>query len=215
MAIHDIVNLNKMSKKFIKIALIAGIILGLGVGGFYFYSLSKNKKTTSDNPLVTSLTDKTKEEEVKGDTLYKDESGFSFYYPKGLIVTDITPDDGVYYSKVTLTKDEAVLTVSVLDTKEKIVDNFVKKSELIKDATLAGAAVLGGMSAKQYQTANILVTLAIDQGILYQVDGPKDGNYWEKVQGVVVDSFALGEPKSQSSTGGVDNTIYEQEEVVE
>lgn len=205
-----------MSKKLVIAVAVVGLIIGVLVGVVLVYSGKKSEKgSATDNAFDTGLVKTIVGDAVKGDLVYKDEAGFSFSYPKGINVKDVTPDDGVYYSQMTLNKDGKFITVSVLDTKESGVDVYVKKDAVLKDALLYGATKLGEMSAKQYSTAAVLYTLSIDQGILYLIEGPKDGGFWEKVHGVVVDSFALNSSNAQSGSGGSDGVIYEEEEVVE
>lgn len=154
---------------------------------------------------------------VKAEETYRDEAGFSFGHPKDIKVGDITPDETVYYAKLSLKKEGKEMIISAKDTKYKNPDDWVAKDkDAPEDASLVGAVSLGGISAKQYTSDGKLWTVAIDQGVLYLVEGPKDEGYWEGVYDLLVSTFSLAE--SEKATGGPSsggNAIYEEEEVVE
>ncbi len=199
-----------MNKKVI--ILISICILFLAAGGGYLIVGSRNK---AGSPPETVSGDLTVEENVTADLDYNDASGFSFKYPQSLRVEDITPSDDSYYSKVSLTKSGAKLTVTVKDETAKTVDEFLKADEYYKDAALTGATTLAGISAKQYLLDGKLMTIALKDGILYLVEGNKDGGFWEDTQGIVVSTFSFGLKSSGSTSSDESNTIYEAEEVVE
>lgn len=188
-----------MSKK--AIVLISAFVLLLAAGGGYLIVSLKNK---SSSPSVSeSLTAK---EIASADLDYSDASGFSFKYPKSLRLDDITPSDDSYYSKVSLTKSGGKLTVTVKDESAKTADEFLKSDDYYKDAVLSGATTLAEIPAKEYSLDGKLITIALKDGILYQVEGNKDGGFWEDTQGIVVSTFSFGLNS---------NTTYEPEEVVE
>jgi len=191
-----------MSKKVI--VLISLFVLLLAAGGGYLIVSSKNKSNFQSLPETESVVT---QETSSGDLEYSDASGFSFKYPKSLRVDDITPSDDSYYSKVSLTKSGSKLTVTVKDEGAKTVDEFLKSDEYYKDAALTGATTLAGISAKEYTLDGKLITIALKDGILYLVEGSKDGSFWEDTQGIVVSTFSFGLKGS--------DTTYEAEEIVE
>lgn len=194
--------------KYLLIGIIAvTIVVGLA-SGYYFFNWKSN-----GGPAAIIPSSLIKKEVVTGDSNYEDESGFSFDYPKGVKVSDITPESDDYYSKLSLTKGNGKLLITVKDISAKTPDVWLKE-EGYEGATLTGATSLGGISAKQYYSGDNFITIAIDQGIAYSIVGLKDGGYWEDVQGVLVSSFVFAGNKPATSGGG-DNTIYENEEVVE
>ncbi len=185
----------------------------VSVAGGYLFISSRGKNAGSD---TGSIKPADKKDEVKAGFTYQDESGFSFGYPKGIKVTDVTPDDEIYYSKLDLTKGKDVLTISLMDTKAKSIDEWVKNETSYENSALVGATSLAGISAKQYVNQGKMLTLAIDSGVLYFIESLKDSGYWEDVQNIVVSSFKLIENDLTSGSGSaVDNAIYEQEELVE
>lgn len=194
-----------MSKSLILVGIIIAILIGVASG----YLLLGSRLGTS-GPSLPSISNL--KEEVKGDLTYTDESGFSFSYPKGINVSDTTPDGDIYYTVLTLSKDKSQMTITAKDTKASTVDEWIKSDNLYKGATLSGATSLGGISAKQYSLGGKLITAAVDKAVVYLIEGPKDGGFWEDAQGVVASSFAFAGTKTSSSG---DNAIYEEEEVVQ
>lgn len=199
-----------MSKKII--VLVSVCVLLLAAGGGYLIVSSKNKSSSSSVPVSESSTT---QETAAADLDYSDASGFSFKYPKSLRVDDVTPSDDSYYSKVSLTKSGSKLTVTVKDEGAKTVDEFLSSDDYYKSATLSGATTLAGISAKEYLLDGKLITIALKDGILYLVEGSKDGGFWEDTQGIVVSTFSFGLKSSGSATSDDSNTTYEPEEVVE
>ncbi len=197
-----------MNKK--AIALISVCILLLAAGGGYLIVSLKNKSGSFSAPVSESLTTK---EIASADLEYSDASGFSFMYPKSLRVEDITPSDDSYYSKVSLTKSGGKLTVTVKDETAKTVDEFLKSDDYYKNAILSGATTLAGIPAKEYSLDAKKITIALKDGILYLVEGNKDGGFWEDTQGIVVSTFSFGLKSSGSASDA--NTTYEAEEIVE
>lgn len=195
-----------MSKYLLIGIIVITILVGLA-SGYYFFSWKKSGGASSIIP--GSLTGK---DEASADLTYEDESGFSFQYPKGIKVSDITPEDDQYYTKLSLTKGNEKLIISIMDTTSKTVETWLK-GEGFGDYSIAGATTFGGISAKQYYSGGEFVSLAIDQGIVYSIVGPKDGGFWEDSQNVILGSFAFAGTKPATGVG--DDTIYESEEVIE
>ncbi|MEK7061538.1 MAG: hypothetical protein AAB954_02655 [Patescibacteria group bacterium] len=196
-----------------KVIILIGVcILFLAAGGGYLFVSSKNKSVPSSE---TTDNNSGVEEAVSADLDYSDASGFYFKYPQSLRVDDITPADDSYYSKVALTKSGVKLTITVKDESAKTADEFLKADEYYKKAVLVGATTLAGISAKQFSLDAKLITIALKDGILYQIEGNKDAGFWENTQGIVVSTFGFGQKSSGSASSGDSNTTYEVEEIVE
>ncbi|MDO8503398.1 MAG: hypothetical protein Q7S60_01780 [bacterium] len=194
-----------------------GIIAVIIVGGLVWALLTKNQGPRS---LLgpTGTTTKTKGAAEKEET-YTDTSGFSFKHPESIVVADKTPNGDAYYTLLSLTseaKKDGSLTITIMDTNFKTLDDWLAKdSTAPSGATLAGAISLGGISAKQYTKSGKLWTIAIDKGILYLIEGPKDGDYWDKVQDLAASSFTTAKPEASKSAPSDSGAIYEEEEVIE
>ena len=192
-----------MSKKTLIIVGAVGLVLVAGATGIFIASKSQN--TTQESP--SSFFPATNPFAVKEeDTAYNDESGFSFQYPQSLKIEDTTPEDNIHYSVLVLSKGTESLKVTIKDSTEKKTDGL---------GELLGALSLDGVSAKQYSKGNTLITAALDQGVLYLIEGPKDGGYWEEAQNKIVSTFKFGKQESATvETTGAENISYE-EEIVE
>lgn len=201
-----------MPKKIIIIFVII-LILAAGIVGGYFFVSSRNK----NNQSLKTMPEKAGQEGgiVAGDLDYNDASGFYFSYPKSIEVNDVTPDDEIYYSRLNLSKEGEKLVISIYDTDAKTPDEFINSDFAYKGAALSGAVSLAGVSAKQYATSTKLLTVAIDSGVVYLIDGPKGGSFWEETQNVVTASFGFGTKNGSKDSAGDSGIIYEEEEVVE
>lgn len=192
-----------MSKKTLIIISAVLLVIVAAAGGVYL--ASRYRKSTSESPasfFPATNPFVAKEEDVS----YYDESGFSFQYPQSFKISDETPEDSSYYTLLVLSKDDQSIKITVKDTADK-------KTDALGD--LLGALTLDNISAKQYKKGNNLITAAIDQGVLYSIEGPKDGGYWEEVQGKIASTFKFGKQETQAQeVTSNDNTTYE-EEVVE
>lgn len=202
------------------IFLTLGLILIVTVGaatGFFLFS-----KKGEGMPGALSVVDKNNEvAEIEKDS-YSDSSGFSFSFPKGLQVSDITPGD--YYSFLEIkdgTKSEKI-SLTVKDTASAGVDKFLEQNSAFPNPKVVGATTFGGMAAKLIEFnrggKKLLATLAVAENILYLIEGPKDGSFWEEAQNMIAISFSIGERASNSSNHGqsASDVISEgEEEVVE
>lgn len=208
-----------MSKKLVIISLVSFIVLlGLGVFGYFaIYAPSKEIKKSSASALPTESP--TGEEKLSGDLLYNDESGFSFRYPKSATITDVTPSDSVYYSMLSAKLPKGDVKIKVMDTNYKTINDWLSKDQdSPKDAKLVGAVSMAGLSASQYSydSGKKELTLVIDKGIIYLIEGARDGSILEDFQNLIASTFSLQTVSSNSSaSGGASDAIYEEEEVVE
>lgn len=189
-----------MSKKII-ITLIVLIVLTAGVGGGYF--LMSLRKETKESPAGNFSLPIPSGQSQETTQVYKDSSGFSFSYPSGIKITDMTPEN--YYSLLTLTRGKEALKITVKDGGTK--DITFSGSQLV------GAVTLGGISAKQYKSGNNLITAAQEAGIVYLIEGPADNSYWESAQNAIVSSFALSSASASGSgtKESIDDVSMEEE----
>ncbi|MBI2405588.1 hypothetical protein HYV21_00850 [Candidatus Microgenomates bacterium] len=201
-----------MSKKFI--AGVVGILFLVASAVFLFRTQNRGGIA-----LINNLGEGTTEVAISGQSTYEDGSGFSFAYPDNVTVTEKTIPDDSYYSLLELSasQKEGKVTVTVQDTSASTLDEwFESDPDSPKLARVTGAASLGEVAAKQYAYSrgaqNIITTLAVDLGVLYRIEGPQDGGFWEEVQNMVVSSFAVAPPTAPSSQ--TNGAIYEEEEEV-
>jgi hypothetical protein len=199
-----------MSKKnIILLIIIIILVAGLGIGT---YLVMQPKEVTTPkaagnqgNFLPTT------QESQKLDTQklkYEDSAGFSFEYPVGFTITDKSINDDNYYSYLDMKNSQGNISLIVTDTTYKTLDDW-KKANI--NATLVGATTLGGIKANQYNLSGSLMTIAIEDGILYEIKSPI-GDKPEGAHAIIVDSFAFSGQNKTTTTG---DTIYEEEEVIE
>lgn len=197
-----------MSKRYIVIASVLLVVfLGL-VGGYIVFSRANttDSSQSSISDLTSNLGSDSGSKFNETQNSYEDDSGYSFSYPQSLKVNDVTPEDDNYYSALELTKGGDSIKIDITDGN---VDPYKKD----KSASLTGSTTLGGITANQYSKEKRLVTVAIDQGVLYVISGPMDSGFWEDAQSKIISSFKFaGQTTTTQSSDS--NTIYE-EEVVE
>jgi hypothetical protein len=188
--------------------LIIGILVFGGALGFVAFKI-KNPNLSQNTSNLDVVVADTETAAPANDVLYQDGSGFSFKYPENLRVSDVTPNDDTYYSLVDVRQGGKSLRISVKDGEFKVPS----------DASLVGAATLAGISAKQYtykvNSEDTLATVAVQSGIVYLIEGPRDGGFWEDTQNTIVASFNVGNQASASTNSASSSTIDEGEEVVE
>lgn len=196
-----------MSKKIlIIIAAVLTVIAGAGIGVFVFSQKrltdlrSEFNADTGGPQGIFPLSQKSVEKFID----YQDESGYSFSYPDSISVKDATPADENYYSLLELKRGMDTLTI-------KITVGNTNPYKNDKSATLVGSTTMGSITANQYKIGGRLVSVAIDQGVLYVIDGPAD-SFWEEAQNKILSTFKFGTAETAATTD--QNTTYE-EEVIE
>ncbi len=187
-----------MSKN--KVLLILGVLLIIAVGGIGGFLLvnSSNKKAEVDSNLDNNyyLPNPTATP-ISGNSTYEDESGFSFQYPSTLKVTDVTGTDPTLYSVLQV----GDVRITITDTKFKTTLEAAGTG-----AKLTNSTTLGGLKLDQYTTSDSKqIAIAIDKGILYQIEGKAD---------VIISTFSFS-GSSQQTTGSSSgsDTVYEEETV--
>lgn len=198
------------------IFIIVVILVAVGGGIFLAVKLTENPQSTksnNQNSLINSDSNEDKEQNLAAESTYEDTAGFSFKYPSSIKVTDVTPSGDTYYSVLNLSANEGQMKITVQDSTYKSVDEWLTKNN---GAKLVGAASLGDVPAKQYETNTSLYSVALDQGVLYVLESPKSDAYWAKTHEIVVDSFTfVDSAPSKATSGEAGSAIYESEEVVE
>lgn len=108
------------------------------------------------------------------------------------------------------------------DTEFTTVDAWLAKDrDAPKNPTLVGPITLGDIEGRQVTGSGKRYSIAIKDGILYEITSIDDDGLWSLTHQRILDTLAFvtpkpatGSPGSQSS-GSTDEVIYEAEEVVE
>lgn len=134
--------------------------------------------------------------------LYEDWSGFKFTYPDILTVKEVELDNPNIYSSLEISGSDAKrLIVRVADTQiANLIDwqktfnqqNSIRK---IDQTTLADLPAL----RLQYGAPEMLLTVAIDSGIIYQIESLADDGFWNRTHEDLVASWKF------TNTGGADS----------
>lgn len=208
-----------MSKK---VLIIGGIVVVIIVGVLSFVFIKpKSKVSTETSGGTEQVASSFSEEEATPDILYEDASGFSIKHPKSITVEDVTPEeeDSPFYTLLNFNREDEGITVAMKDTDYETVEEMFKKDpDVPKDALLMGANSMAGIAVSQYayslEGRETLLSAAIDKGVLYLIEGPKDDGFWEKTHNLIITTLAFAGTKPQTSGGG-EAVIYEAEEVIE
>ncbi len=207
-----------MSKLWLAIVII--LLLAVASGGWFVYKTTQTKTPSIFNQPTSTNSQQSVPTPTKSQiplTNYTDESGFSFQYPSDFQVQPATDLKANEYTKLALSGKGQQFNFSFTDTKFKTIADWLKSDPMAKGATLSGAATLGGLSAEQYAKDNRLYTIAIDQGVLYLIDGPSDSSA-ESTYTTLTDTFKFAGQEtttSPSNSGAGSDTVYEDEEVIE
>lgn len=200
-----------------KLLIIIGGGVGIVIAVLAIFFIFQKKQAPVVSPIQTpGITQEKKPENL---ITYKDTAGFSFNYPENLTVRDVSGDEQTVYSSLELSslQDEEKMIIKVSDTTFASVDAWLKS----KEATGAGSTreiTLSGMPGSQIQFTNPrrLVTIAIDEGIMYFIESPLDeAGLWSKIHNDIISSFTIDQTQTSSPQVGGEEVIYEEEEVIE
>lgn len=143
------------------------------------------KKTAPPTPTVLPETNKT----------YVDPSGLNFTYPSSVVVNPQEITDKTIYADIKITSLGVLgaIQITAKDTTLTTVKNWMKREgynppiETVKNITLSK---IEGM---RFIDKAMIVTAAIDQGILFTIiaDSQDNDDFWGKVNDGIISSFAL------------------------
>ncbi len=202
-----------MKSKKVKLIVLGLLILGvLGWAGWQLF-MPKPEDSFSQTEISIKQADIPDVNTV----LYEDWSGFKFTYPDILTVKEVELDNPRVYSSLEITgTDGKRLTIRVADTQvanlidwQKVFNqqNSVRK---IDQTTLADLPAL----KLQYGAPEMLLTVAIDNGIIYQIESLSDDGFWNRTHEDLIASWqftnvATTTPSSAKATEGAVTLIEE------
>ena len=200
----------------LSIAVISGVIIG---GGYYFWQTKKQVVSPVSRQASVSATP-IQEELV----VWEDPSEFFFSYPKGLKLNP-HDEDKINYAHIELTSDTypGRIILWTKDSNETSLDNWARKN----DAEGAIDTTLGDESAIKILITDPnqkIITSALHNGYLYQVEGEMGDDYWKKVYGNILTSYKFTTAKPAKNTEFVDETStstedfqtsYDEEEIIQ
>ncbi len=209
-----------LNKKTILIILSIAVISGAIIGGGYYFWQTKTK-AVSPLSLQASTSATPIQEEL---TTWEDPSEFSFVYPKELKLNP-HDEDKINYAHIELTSDTypGRIILWAKDTNETSIDNWAKKN------TAEGAidTTLGDEKAKKIlitDQGQKIITSALHNGYLYQVEGEMGDDYWKRVYGDVLTSYKFITAKPAKNTESTEDSStlsedsqssYDEEETIQ
>lgn len=196
-------------KKSIVIAIVVGILVGIGVGGTYL--LTRKKSSVTPAPAQQETQTKLLE--------WKDPNGFSFQYPDGVTVDKHNEDKENYaHIEITHSANPGSVIVWGKDTIVADVAAWVKTEKAFRDGSIVDTT-LGGQPAKKIllstPTNKIIIGTIFDELLWYVEVEPGEGDYWKKTFDTLVQSFTFTPLPVESDSSGYDDVAVDEEEVVE
>jgi len=176
--------------KFLKIFLLT--ISAVSISSFVFFSLKPKENSGFDEKEISIQQTTIGGSESK---MHEDWAGFSFEYPDSLTVEEVEVDDKTIYSSLELTAfDGKKIMVKVADTRFKTLDDWQKSFDnnnvAMKVKDIYWADILG--KQLQYGAPKKLLTTAVDQNIVYQIESiADDGGFWNQTHQLILNSFAF------------------------
>lgn len=202
-----------MSKKRILLIIIGILFLILGIVSFILGRKKTEEIISPFAPLTSNLTPVRQEEKLK---IYNDEAGFSFNYSESFSVAEVKNQDENTYSALEIyssKKPEQKMTINVLDTQFSNTEEWLVKNK--KAGWQVSETVLSGMNGKLIHTSEQVMTVAISKGIIFLLESPSDSEgFWESQHKIIGESFSVQWP-AETKTGGADQTIIFEEEIIE
>lgn len=148
---------------------------------------------------------------------YTDDSGFSINYPDNLSLQKNEASDSASYADVTLSAQglEGSLNLKISDTKLASLDEWIKSNKVATDS--AALAKLGTLQGRQIQLQNDIILGALDRGILFTIDVPKNDS-WKQILKILAADFSFTAPTQAAAvdnSSSSDDVVFEGEDAVQ
>lgn len=201
-----------------RIVIIGIMLTALVAGGAFYLFQPKNTTSTpqeSKNLLGSNIPSKTHKE-------YVDESGFSFQYPDDVVINKKEVKDETTYADLELNSSKAKgsITIKIMDTKIKSIEDWLLENKLSSLLASVKDTKIGDLPGWEIKFNNNLMTISIDQNILFSVNVNQQDEYWLSVRNTLLSSFIFVEKQQESSldtqsTDPAESDIILEEEVIE
>lgn len=192
-----------MKVTVVKITIVGLVILALGIiGAFYIFQSKKAVSPLSSKPQSNEALNI--EQIQPSETLkdYTDSAGFSFKYPEDVVVKSKDTSDPATYASIELTsnKIKGSMSMKVLDTKVKSVDDWFAENALTASATARKQIKMGEISGKEVAVNNKTIAAGLDQDILFTVEvDAQNQKYWTSVYNTILSSFTFVSQETNST----------------
>lgn len=196
-------------------------IVGLSIGMVVVLNNTQKDSQPSTSIAPTMSVVKMPSEELQE---YVDDSGFSFQYSKDITIKKQEDKDDTLYANLLLVSDQVNgnISIKIADSKLSSLDEWLENT---KEATMTGKPneiKFSGMSAYELKNGKKIVTVALDNGILFTIsmEALENSIFWQKVYDKLINSFSFtvpqtstGESTDESQSSG--DEIVEEEEIIE
>lgn len=196
-----------MKKIWIAVLICFGII-ALGAGGFYVWKTRQIKSEVTLPAVSPTPTPQDLE-------TWDDPAGFSFKYPKGIVI-DKHDEDTQNYAHLEMTHAgyPGTIIIWAKDTTAASLDAWIKSDKILKNATVMDTT-FGGIAGKKFVVKEpnpMLITGTITDQIVFTVEAqPKDGEYWQNAYNTLIESFAFTDGTGGGGEAGEEVAVDEEE----
>lgn len=207
--------LGVMKKLWIGISI---LFLSAMVGGLYFWKNTNTPKNLDVSIPIISPTPVPVELAI-----WKDQAGFSFSYPKG-IVSDIHDEDIVNYAHIEFTHPDHPGTILIWAKDTKVADAaaWVKNEKSFAEGVVIDTT-FGSLPGKKIlinSPKKKIISGTVDDAIVFSVEGDfGDNDYWVQTFDTITSTFAFTSSAStnapDATSQGNDEMMMDEEEVLE
>lgn len=206
----------------LKIVLILIVIGAIAIASVMIL-VSQNKTTVTPVSESSDLKSNTEISSTPNLKDYIDPSGFSFSYPAELEISSEENLAPVSYAKLILTFPEtgAAIDIHVADSKEKSVKEIIKKRGVKGETKKINLADIDGL---QYKIATQVATLALDEGVLFEITLNKanKSDEFDSIYNDLIASFVFEKPDTSAPqqqepaiNSSSEDVVFEGEELIE
>lgn len=190
-------------KKPVLFGSLAIVVLIITIVAVFFFLQKRNAPLGSEQK--QEVVEKVENIPSKTTKKYTDEAGFQFDYPDDLTLSKKESTSSAVYSEVAASSQKVAGSLSFIveDTKTKTPGEWITKN-LSASASATKEVKLGNLVAKEIMVTGKIVTVAIDQGILFRFDvmPEKDLSYWQSVYNTILSSFSFVAQQNTSVSSG-------------
>lgn len=147
---------------------------------------------------------------------YDDWSGFRFDYPDILTVKEVELDNPQVYSSLELAgSDSQRLNIRISDTAVAGLTEWQKEFNRQYSVRKINQTTLAGLPALRlnFGAPEKLLTVAIDNGIIYTIESQADSGFWNRTHEDLVASWQFTQPQP-AETGAGGSAANENEEII-
>ena len=202
-----------MNKRIIIISIGAFVAIIIGV----VISRSSSSSPKSQSPVKNESSLKSAASENLKE--YTDPAGFSFSYPASVSISQKNTTNNSIYSSLEATSSSTLGKITL----EAVSSDALSLKDLVKSKTGITNVKLADLDAQQYTEKGDIITLALDEGVLFTIIVSPENNtrFWKEVNNNILSSFVFALPEvaqedSSATSSSTDSDVsFEGEETIE